>query len=85
MANNVRYTIEQQLEDMDSRIKRIETRLCRLMIALDVDPNRGPDEPANSPQPYTRRTEPPRDYADTDDRGDETRGRGLFAVFAGKE
>jgi hypothetical protein len=81
--NNRRTTMDKRLDEMDARMKRIETRLCRLMIALDIDPNRGPDEPINAQQPV-RRADPPKDYPHPD-HSNESRPRGLLAVFAGKD
>lgn len=69
--------------DMDARIRRIETRLCRLMLALDVDPNRSPDEQEGAMRP--KNATPPLDYApEPRDRWSQVREK-LLSKFANNE
>lgn len=46
-----------ETKEMIARLTRLETRMCRLMIALGVNPNRAENEPVNHMAP-----EPPTDY-----------------------
>mgnify|MGYP001026940087 CR=1 FL=1 len=51
---------DRQMYEMDKRVRRIETRLCRLMLALGVEPTRGDNETPGDMQPDRVA---PRDYA----------------------
>ena len=53
--NNHEYLVK-RIDQLDERTRRIETRLCKLMIAMGVDPAGGdetPTPPRDYPQPPT--------------------------------
>jgi len=59
---NHEYLVK-RLNELEERTRRMETRLCKLMIALDVDPNGSPADTSSEFEPTLPRDYPAEDHS----------------------